>query len=172
MIVVVPDLKVVAAKTERVEARRAFPHLMNAIKAVTLLYQRQRERDDKGRLIATDDDYRMVHRLMAEPMSRLLGGGVSPPAKRFCERLRGRFPKGGFDTRRASQGESVGDRAIRGYLSELRRARLVEVIVPATGRRPALWQFTEKTLDEGQVSGLPSPEEVFGDTDFQHSSNT
>src|SRR5262249_4736900 len=50
---------------ERVEVRRAFPQLLGMIQAATLLYQRQRRSDAAGRLIATEDDYRVARSLLA-----------------------------------------------------------------------------------------------------------
>lgn len=47
-------------------ARRAFQRVLSAIKAVTILYQQQREVDDQGRLIADMADYAMVYQLFSE----------------------------------------------------------------------------------------------------------
>ncbi len=99
----------------RVELRRAFPHLVSMIQATALLHQRQRGRDADGRLIAMPDDYQVARRLLARPMARLLGGGISDPAQRFYDRLC-RWAQGTFTTTEAASQERgrVGDRAVRG----------------------------------------------------------
>ncbi len=40
-----------------ISARRSFKRVLAAIKTVTLLYQKQRRKDDQGRLIADISDY-------------------------------------------------------------------------------------------------------------------
>ncbi len=42
---------------KNIKMRRDFPRLLDLIKCSTTLYQKQREKDDKGRLIATQQDY-------------------------------------------------------------------------------------------------------------------
>src|SRR5439155_21297020 len=73
--------------TERVEVRRAFPHLIGMVQAITLLHQRQRERDADGALIATAEDYQIARHLLANPMARLLGNGLYDSSRRVDERL-------------------------------------------------------------------------------------
>src|SRR5262245_49661387 len=52
---------------ERVEARRAYPHLVGMIQAAALLHQRQRKKDTEGRLLATKDDYHQARNLLLKP---------------------------------------------------------------------------------------------------------
>jgi hypothetical protein len=72
----------------QVEVRRAFPQIISLVQAYALLYQHQRQHDSAGRIIAARQDYQLAHRLLCEPMRRLLGGGISQPARRFHERQR------------------------------------------------------------------------------------
>ncbi len=45
---------------DKVRVRRDFPRFLSLIKVHTLLFQFQRERDDKGRLISTKEDLEAV----------------------------------------------------------------------------------------------------------------
>lgn len=49
-----------------VSARRAFVRVLSAIKTITILYQAQRNRDERGRLIAEYADYAMAYQLIGD----------------------------------------------------------------------------------------------------------
>jgi hypothetical protein len=55
------------------EARRAYGRVLSAIMIVTLLYQKQRNVDGQGRLIADYADYAIVHQLMHKDFSERIG---------------------------------------------------------------------------------------------------
>ena len=57
----------------RVEARRAFPHLLVMMQASALLHQRQRNVDSNGRLLADIGDYQLARHLLVGPMARAVG---------------------------------------------------------------------------------------------------
>jgi hypothetical protein len=54
-------------------ARRSFKRVLSAIKTMTLLYQKQRSRDEQGRFIADYSDYAIVYQLMEESFAESLG---------------------------------------------------------------------------------------------------
>jgi hypothetical protein len=70
----VHDVTIPFAKTlgecypaDQVRSRRDFTQLLTLIQACAVLHQRQRERDDSGRIVASEADYRSVYDL-AEPV--------------------------------------------------------------------------------------------------------
>ena len=56
-----------------ISARRSFKRVISAIKTMTLLYQKQRRRDEQGRFIADYIDYAIVYQLLEESFSESLG---------------------------------------------------------------------------------------------------
>lgn len=61
----------------QVRMRRDFRQLLAAVQAIALLYQRQRECDDQGRIIATLADYAYARALMQETFKNAASGGLS-----------------------------------------------------------------------------------------------
>jgi len=158
--------------SDRVEVRRAFPQVVSMVKASALLHQFQRQFDGDGRLIAATDDYQLARHLLAGPMSRLLGGRMSDPARRFADRLAERFAVDErFTSTEAAKGESSTRRAVTSWLAELCEASAVEQIESHKGSKPAIWKRT--TLDLQDVSDdcpeLPALRDVFPDGSFRHS---
>jgi hypothetical protein len=145
----------------RVEARRGFPHLLGMIRASALLHQFQREIDDRGRVVASRDDYCVAQRLLQEPMRRLLGGGAGAPARRFYERLRGWFGEQTFTSREATAREETSRAAVYGWLGELHRHGALDQVEAPRGRNPATWKVVPGGLDDAASLVLPSDKEVF-----------
>jgi len=56
-------------------ARRAFKRVLVSIKTISLLHQKQRQRDDQGRLIADIRDYALAYQLIDRAFRESLGGG-------------------------------------------------------------------------------------------------
>jgi hypothetical protein len=144
---------------ERVEARRAFPMMLRIVEASALLHQAQRPRDGNGLLVATADDYRLTRRLLAGPVARLLGSGISPAANRFLGRLEG-WAVGNFTTTEARRQERHSRGAVHGWLAELNAAGAVELVERGRGAAPHVWRLTG--VDAEEVSVLPAEELVFG----------
>jgi hypothetical protein len=76
--VIIPFAKDIAAFVSRngslpISARRSFKRVLSAIKTITLLYQKQRSRDEQGRFIADISDYAIVYQLMEESFAESLG---------------------------------------------------------------------------------------------------
>ena len=58
-----------------VAARRAFKRVLVSIKTISLLHQKQREKDDQGRVIADISDYALAYQLVDGAFRESLGGG-------------------------------------------------------------------------------------------------
>jgi len=59
----------------QVSARRAFKRVMISIKTISLLHQKQRKKDDQGRVIAEFSDYALAYQLIDNAFRESLGGG-------------------------------------------------------------------------------------------------
>lgn len=66
-----------AVPAELVRMRRDFRQLLTVIEAITFLRQRQRGRDEKGRVIATLGDYAAARELLLDVFTATATGGVS-----------------------------------------------------------------------------------------------
>jgi hypothetical protein len=60
-----------------IRMRRDFRQLLTAIQSVALLHQRQRDRDEIGRVIATLEDYQIARELLLDAFTQTATGGVS-----------------------------------------------------------------------------------------------
>lgn len=156
-----------AFPTERVEARRAFKHVISMIEAITLLHQLQRDKDGTGAIISTTGDYLLAKRLLDDPMSRLLGRKVSNSAGGFYERLKAIGLKE-FGTNQAAEGLAVGPRTIRNWLAELNGAGLITQVQPPRGPSPAVWKLVLPTTEDNALAALPALETLL-DSREQHS---
>jgi hypothetical protein len=145
---------------ERVETRRAFPHLLGMIRASALLRQYQRATDDQGRVIATGDDYKLARKLMLGPLTRLLGSGVSRAATRFLARLKKWNKLGTFTTTEARNFEQHSKPAVWGWLRELADASLVAVEEPGRGPKATTWKLAKGGDRTKAAELLPPVEEV------------
>jgi hypothetical protein len=54
-------------------ARRLFKRVLSAIKTMTLMYQKQRSRDEQGQFVADYIDYAIVYQLLEESFAKSLG---------------------------------------------------------------------------------------------------
>jgi hypothetical protein len=141
---------------ERVEARRAIEYVYSLIGASALLHQRQREVDDDGFLIATEEDYRIARRLVAKPLGRLIGNAVSDPARRFYAALAAKWPgrPGGgpcFTSTEAKAVQTCSKSAVNGWLHELTEIGVIRVNEEGRGSRATKWQLTDKPLPGPEV---------------------
>ncbi|NMC22090.1 MAG: hypothetical protein GYA33_16915, partial [Thermogutta sp.] len=147
---------------QRVESRRAFPHVIATVMASTLLHQRQRQRDADGFILAAADDYQLARHLLGGAMRRALGGGVSEGASRLLDRMLEWFGAQGEFTTRDAQRKEIGARsAVYGWIGELLHAGLIELIEESRGRQPARYKLPERGVDAKSVNPLPAVENVF-----------
>src|SRR5262249_56267771 len=153
--------------SDRVEARRAFPQLMSMVQAAALLHQFQREKDGSGALLATAEDYHLARYLLLKPMSRLLGGQLSDPARRFFDRLQ-KWATGAFTSTEAKQRDSNSKSSVHNWLAELHDAGLVNLVESGRGRTPATWKPSGTSPDDAGSTCLPAVEELFPGSGWQH----
>ena len=73
---------------ERIEVRRTFGHLISLIRAVALLFQKQRQ-SNNGQIIAHIDDYEIVRRYLIGPLSTSLGRALTPGAEALLDVVAG-----------------------------------------------------------------------------------
>lgn len=151
---------------DRVEARRAFAHVLNLVQASALLHQYQRTVADDGYLLADVVDYQIARHLLAKPLARLLGDTVSDPARRFYESLAARWPcptgdDSVFTINEARKVHRASKSAVRGWLAELLEAGAVQIMEEGRGRKPSRWQMTG-TAPADQATLLPTVEDLFG----------
>ena len=147
-------------KPAGVRMRRDFKALLNLVRAHALLQSHLRDRDDRGRVIATYDDYRIVHELTAD----LIGEGVQAAVPRTIretveavERLRG----GGLWQVRITL--VAGELGIDKSAASRRVAAAVAaecLINEAPEGRPALLRPGDPMPEERLV--LPTPEQLAG----------
>ncbi len=64
-----------------VRMRRDFRQLLTLIQAVALLYQRQRERDRDGKIVATLADYAVARDVVLDVFTAVATGGISPAVR-------------------------------------------------------------------------------------------
>ena len=152
--------------SDRTDARRSFGHTLSMIEAVTLLYQFQHieQPSDEVAIMATREDYEIARRLLAEPMARSSGNGLSDAAMRFYERL-GAQVSGNFTTAYVARVEGIIEdmQTIRKYVRSLARTGYLDVVEPTRGNKPAVYQLASHPPDDTKRSGLPDADTVFAD---------
>lgn len=89
--VVIPYAKALADAIPpvAVRLRRDFTAVTNLIKAHAILHQATREHDDRGRIIATIEDYAAVRELVADLVSEGAGEAVSATVRKTVEAVKG-----------------------------------------------------------------------------------
>jgi hypothetical protein len=156
-------LKTDTLPSDSTRLRRDFKRLETLIKAVTLLYQRQRDRDSQGRLVATFEDYRMAHELAAGPFAES-ARDLSPQALKLARAIREVYEK-----EPPGNAEPVTPRDLEGHLrwakstvhkwlTQVEKAGLAEVEV-GRGNTPA--KITPLGVAPSEALALlPTPEEL------------
>lgn len=130
----------VCLPADRTEVRRAFGHLLGLIRAVGLLHQYQRGRDDAGRLIATVDDYEVVRRHLTEPIARGLGVCLTAGADRLREVIEDGYDNDERFTAHDLQEKMGLGKVVYDRLKELRSHGIIEVAEPGSGNTPAKYK--------------------------------
>jgi hypothetical protein len=121
--VVVPFARELAAlvPVHEVRMRRDFTQLLTLIRAHALLHQQHRERDDRGRVVATLVDYGVVYDIVQPVFAASLSAGLTPEVRATVEVVAGLATAGNTVTvteiaRRLSLSPSATWRRIRGAL--------------------------------------------------------
>jgi hypothetical protein len=118
--VVIPYAADIAAFITRtgslpIASRRAFKRVLATIKTIALIYQRQRSRDDMGRIIADYADYFIAHQLVGDSFRESLGEG-----QRYTDERILFIDKVGLITPRAlSENEGISTAAISQWLKPM-----------------------------------------------------
>lgn len=109
--VVIPYARRIKVPFHRVRVRRDVTRLLDVIRVLAWLHQHARERDELGRVLATEEDFRMALALVSDSLGRAWGS-MSPAEEAVMGAIRSlpeAVRKNGF-----TRGElSVGDRDAR-----------------------------------------------------------
>jgi hypothetical protein len=135
-----------AIPARKVEARRIGQQVLSVIEAVALLHHQRRERDDRGRLIATRADYEIAKRMLAKPLTASTSLGVGEAATALYDTLVAReFPDGQFTTPQAQMLHMISsEKSIRNWLNELADYGCVRLVRKSVGPNPATWKINGK----------------------------
>jgi len=143
-----------AMPKERPQARRAINHALDMIRAVAVLYQRQRA--DGGlqhgdTIQAAVEDYVIARRLLVGPLGRALGGEVTPAVANFGKRLIGLYGDEAFTPAQASHDDPIlsSRGKVNEYLRALADVGAAECVEEHKGSKPSRW----KMIGEAVVSG-------------------
>lgn len=146
---------------EPLEVRRAFEQVASFIQACALLLQRQRQRDESGRVIAQPEDYWLMRQLLGSVIARSLGQRPAPALVRFVEQLRAQQISGTYTAQEVGLRLTINEKTVRNHLNALLQRGKVEQPEPRKGPIPAQWLIPANiTLDEDTDEWLPSVEEV------------
>ena len=137
----------------RLEVRRTFTHLLSLVKAVALLHQYQRDKDDQGRIIATPSDYDVVRSRLVEPLGRSLGCELTAGAKQIWEILADW--SGEFTVSDVTAKVDYCDNTVRGRFKELIARGQIVKLSESRGQKGASYAVAE---DRPALTGLALPE--------------
>lgn len=143
--------------TESVRARRDFPRVLALIEASALLHQRQRPRDEAGRLVATAADWRLVRPLVQAVLGPSMTG-INETARELAE-LHDELVEAqhGEWLRRPELEKEAGDRGIASRNTVHKWAkRLVELGV-WEGRREAGKAWEHRRIRDVVEEPIPLP---------------
>jgi hypothetical protein len=143
---------------ERVEARRAFPMVLQMLETSALLHGVNRKRDGNDATLADLNDYKLIRKLLSGPVARLLGVGITAAATRFHGRLHEWYGMMPFSMRDLYKREKSSRASVKGWLNELRNHGATDVVEEGRGQRPATWQLLTDKSPEACV--LPDMENV------------
>jgi len=90
-----------------VRLRRDFGALLNLVRAHALLHQATRERDDRGRIIATVDDYAVVRELIVDIVSEGVEATISATVRETVQAVEAAGVEGGISRARLAQALNV-----------------------------------------------------------------
>jgi hypothetical protein len=143
-----------AIPCRRPEARRAFGHLLNLIKACTLLHQYQRDRDNDGHVVADVRDYDIIREHLSDAIGRGLGVVLSSGAEGLMETIEATYDSDDHFTA-AELKELTGlGRVVYDRLKELRQHGYLKM-EPGAGNVGGKYQINPLP---GGAAGLELPE--------------
>ena len=88
--VIIPYAEILADNTNSsaVRMRRDFSKLINLISVHAIIYQHQREKDEKGSIIATLEDYREIYYLSSDSINYAVESSVKPSIRQTVNAVR------------------------------------------------------------------------------------
>jgi hypothetical protein len=130
----------------KVEIRRAISHVLAVIESIAFLHQHQRAKNDNGKLIATQEDYRLARRLLLKPLIESIGcGNRADTAHKI---LKKKFSRGEFTSTQTLKEKCFNNKVTRDKaLKQLAELGVLKCVIKGTGRTPSRWKWTGKTLD-------------------------
>jgi hypothetical protein len=169
--VVIPFARDIAEYVNRngslpVAARRAFKRVLSGIKAVTLSYQHQRQRDEQGRVVAEISDYFIVFQLINSSFLESLG-----KHKIYTDRrIRVIEKEGPLTPRRVSELVSVSVPTLSPWIKEkVKRGVLTwcdekGALLPEKDTLEKAKHSGDAFIKVSYITGLPTPFQLTGDS--------
>ncbi len=128
---------------QRVEARRAFGSLLSLIRAVTLLHQKQRGRNDEGWVVAQAEDYEVVRQYLTSAVAVGLGHGLTPGAQRVLDIIADNYGVGDndlFTVNQLADDMDASTKTVYPKVSELRDRGFLSLAEPGRGSTPGKYR--------------------------------
>ena len=169
--IVVPYAEALAAvlPTSHFRVQRDFPKVLSLIQAHALMHSCTRELDAEGQLVATLDDYAVVHRLVADALAEGIEAGVPANVREVIEAVRTLSPAEdqvtgfAYDSRGSVSQRNIAEHIGRDQSVVSRHVRVAieqGFLVdgnPGQGREAKI-HLGERELPLGYA--LPSPEQL------------
>lgn len=151
---------------EPIEMRRVAVQIVGAVQASAVLHQFQRERDERGQIIAVAEDYSIARGLLSESLAGSLCGKPAAALRRFVGELK--RLTGELTTKEIAKQLKTSERTTRERLNELHAAGQIEQTQAPRGPTPARWRIENNIrLPDDTVDLLPSVADVCGVDDSQ-----
>jgi hypothetical protein len=149
-----------------VRLRRDFGSLLALIRAHALLHQATRERDDKGRIVASVADYGAVRELLADVLSEGVEKTVKPEVRELVAKVRELVGASPDDDAEVTQRQLVNALDLdKGSVSRRVRAALDgSYLINREERRGRPHRLVPGDPLPDDVELLPDPEELHGCT--------
>jgi hypothetical protein len=140
--------------------RRDSMAIRTLIHAHAWLHQLSRERDERGRIIATLDDYAAIHDLVADLLSTGAERAVSPDVGRVLKAINDLAAEGQAVTQKLLT-ERLGEHkvSVHRWVKKALEAGLVEVAEKEKGSKEKVIKLLEPYHEGGSV--LPTPEQLW-----------
>jgi hypothetical protein len=156
-----------------VRLRRDFGAILNLIRMHALLHQASRERDEHGRIVATDDDYEAVRRLVVDLVSEGVEATVPPTVRETVHTVADADMEEGMSIAQLAQALKVDKAAasrrwararVGGYLKNLEDRRgkparivLADPLPDDLEILPTVEVLTDRCTVDRVVEGMATP---------------
>jgi hypothetical protein len=140
-----------------VRLRRDFGAVLGLIRAHALLHQASRERDDKGRIIASGEDYKVVRELIVDLVSEGVGRTVRPEVREAVQAVADLAGEAGATRAKIAQLLKLDPSAAGRRLKAAAGAGYVRNLETSRGK-PARWVAGDPLPDDVEI--LPAAESV------------